>query len=281
MLAAQSSMFIMSMMLALMNSTFIASLMLGVQSTVFILSEMSAVQSSMCAVSLMLAVQDTVLIVSLMLTVQGPNVIGIRNFDCPCLSELIFNSTEHNFKTHTHTHTHRFTCTLCHWWYSRPWLQWFSLQPPAFATVIIVNKTRTVIRKVVFMPTPKLGWLTKLSRRVSWYLLTWLSADVLPMNTTFNTFHFFVSFCQLLEFVCFSVCMRIGSLACSKFSWRTGERHHFGNEVWRFESGMTVNGLGPFIFDDTFGIFVVLDCLPGAKTHFVSVCLWWDCITRS
>jgi hypothetical protein len=93
MLPAQSSMFIMSMMLALMNSTFIASLMLGVQSRMFIVSLMSAVQSSVCTLSVMLAV-------------LGPHVIGIRNFDCPCLSEHLFNSTEHNFNTHTHTCAH-------------------------------------------------------------------------------------------------------------------------------------------------------------------------------
>ena len=39
---------------------------------------------------------------------------------------------------------------------------------------------------------------------------------------------------------------------------------------------MTVNGLGPFVFGDTFGIFVVLNCFPGAKPQFVSVCLWWE-----
>jgi hypothetical protein len=42
------------------------------------------------------------------------------------------------------------------------------------------------------------------------------------------------------------------------------------------ESGMMVNGLGPFIFGDTFGIFVVLNCFTGAKPQFVSVCLWWE-----
>jgi hypothetical protein len=39
------------------------------------------------------------------------------------------------------------------------------------------------------------------------------------------------------------------------------------------EPGMTVNGLGPFIFGDTFSIFVVLNCFPGAKPQFVSLCL--------
>ena len=38
---------------------------------------------------------------------------------------------------------------------------------------------------------------------------------------------------------------------------------------------MPVNGLGPFIFGDTFGIFVVLNFFTGAKPQFVSVWLWW------
>jgi hypothetical protein len=44
------------------------------------------------------------------------------------------------------------------------------------------------------------------------------------------------------------------------------------------ESGMTVNGLGPFIFGDTVGIFIVLKCFPGAKSQFISVCLWWEVV---
>ena len=39
---------------------------------------------------------------------------------------------------------------------------------------------------------------------------------------------------------------------------------------------MTVNGLGPFIFGDTFGISVVLKCFQGTNPQFVSVCLWWE-----
>jgi len=77
MLAVQSSMFIMSMMLPLINSTFIASLMLGVQ-------------NSMCTLPLMLAVQD-------------PYVIGIRNFDCLCLSEHL--TQQDTISTHAHAHT--------------------------------------------------------------------------------------------------------------------------------------------------------------------------------
>jgi hypothetical protein len=42
------------------------------------------------------------------------------------------------------------------------------------------------------------------------------------------------------------------------------------------ESGMSVNGLGPFIFGDTIGIFVILKCFPGAKRQFVSLCFCWE-----
>jgi hypothetical protein len=88
------------------------------------------------------------------------------------------------------------------------------------------------------------------------------------MNTPLNSCHFFVSFCQLLEFVCFSVCLRIGSLLCSKFSWRTGQGHHFGNEVRRFESAWVWNDsewLGSFHFWGHFQYFYCIKLFSWCK----------------
>jgi hypothetical protein len=58
MLAAQSSLFIISMKPAVTNST---SLMLGIWSSMFVVSLMLPVRSSMFVVSVVLAVQDPIL----------------------------------------------------------------------------------------------------------------------------------------------------------------------------------------------------------------------------